>query len=81
MHKQLSTEQLQALTELATLAGGALRSVTLARICDRCHDEEKEASPYGVTDGDGKYWHHLCHECFLELSADYFADDLDEAQP
>jgi hypothetical protein len=77
MHKQLSTEQLQALNELATLAGGALRSITLARICDKCHDEEKEASPYGVTDGDGKYWHHLCNECWEEL---FFIEE-GEAQP
>lgn len=40
-----------------------------------------EKLSYGVTDGDGKYWHHLCHECFLDVSADYFADDLDEVQP
>lgn len=76
MHKQLSTEQLQALTELATLAGGTLRSITLARVCDRCLDEDKEAHPFSVTDSDGTYWHHLCNECWEEL----FLSDEGEAQ-
>lgn len=81
MHRLPSDEMLNALNAVALELGGQLRSVALLRICDRCHAEEKEAHPYGVTDGNGKYWHHLCYECFLDVSAEYFADDLNEAQP
>ncbi len=67
MYKAPSDEMVNVLNALALELGGQLRSVALLRICDRCHDEEQEAHPFSMTDSDGKYWHHLCNECYEDL--------------
>jgi rubrerythrin len=52
-------------------------------VCDNCKDENAEAFPYHVNDKTGKYWEHLCNECFEKLdcivedSDDFFADDYE----
>lgn len=45
--------------------------ITGVRICDSCKGDDKEVFPYGVEDATGKYWEHLCDECFDSLGCRY----------
>lgn len=51
--------------------------INLTRICEHCHDEQKEAFPFGTYDLRGKYWNILCNECFEELGCRYPDSDDD----
>lgn len=45
--------------------------VIVPRVCEYCEDRAKEAFPYSIYDGDGKYWEILCNECFDTLGCSY----------
>lgn len=72
MRKPLSDELAAALASLTRAAGGdGPFRVLASAICDLCEEEEKEAFPYGVIDGDGKEYPHLCNECFVILCPEF----------
>ncbi len=71
MYAEIKPKIIKKIEELMADLGGEPKSITLNRICDCCEDEAKEAFPYGVNDSDGKYWNHLCNECFDELGCSY----------
>lgn len=48
-------------------------------VCDHCEDDDKEAFPYGVRDANGKFWNHLCNDCFDALNCSY--DDIIDGTP
>ncbi len=76
MKKKLSNETIESIISLVKAAAAQhgldpddVTAVTINQpsICDRCQDDNKEAFPIGVTDGDGNRWQHLCNECYEEL--------------
>lgn len=69
MRRELSEETQQALEAITKATGGHALHIYQPLICDCCKDEKREAFPYGIHDRAGKYWEHLCNDCFDALAA------------
>lgn len=73
-----SDKTLQLFTQLAQAVGSDSFHVAPVYVCDHCHDDDKEAFPYGVDDANGRHWDVLCNECFDALGCVYDEANEDE---
>lgn len=73
MSRVLSPETAEAINQLAQAVGakGLKNPINVPIICDHCKDADKEAHSYNVHAANGRFWQHLCSECFDELGCSY----------
>lgn len=71
MSRVLSPETAKAIAKLAQAVGANGIHINIPIICDHCKDTNKEAHPYHVHAANGRFWQHLCNECFDELGCSY----------